>query len=785
MTLLEEAVRLSQWFLVFPLHTPKDGICSCKKGVDCHSPGKHPRTENGFKDGTQDIDTIKRWWKRWPDANIGIWCKGMIVVDIDPRNGGDKSLETWFETLADKHGFETLTARTGGGGTHYFFQAPDDKAYDAKPASGIEIKSVGGLVVAAPSLHASGKLYEWVDLDEAINPPPPWLLDAIAVPEPVREVHPFTGTSSFNIESFIAKHKIPVKAPREAKSIGGLQYDIIGDCPFQPGYNAGGSAIGVMPNGALWFHCFCGDHDPRTWADFRRHYEPNYAHVRQAAAWQPADEDAPPAPETDGLDLIDKAIKSGDPKRVLGVANILATLNDADYQLFRLTIKDVYGNRLSVLSLDKAVDSYRTETSTSSENETASSILAKNHIINDTGNLYIYNCTHWHLTQDEQLKQIALREEGEKKSSAKSRKEIVDFIRSKTYHPNLQWRRLTPSEIPVGNGVLDLNTMDLRPHRPEDYLKSSIPWGYSPKAQCPQLMRCLDTYFGGDDDGEAKMNTLQEFFGYCLMPHARYKKALICYGESDCGKSTIPYLLRILFGQENVTAVGVEHMDDPRKRAPLLGKLVNLLTEITSDAMIADGGFKTLVSTEEPILFDPKHVAPIMDVPICKHVIVTNILPKVSDRSEGTYNRMLLLHFNHVIPKSEQDTTVWDRLRQEIEGILLWSIEGATRLLKNNGRFTDPGVAEVAEYKKDQNPIHAFIEDQCECDPASGKYGDPNYRIHMPVFVDRFRAHNGGRWTPQQVAAVLRSAGYDVTKNAVWIGDVRARAVLGIRFAKY
>jgi len=64
-----------------------------------------------------------------------------------------------------------------------------------------------------------------------------------------------------------------------------------------------------------------------------------------------------------------------------------------------------------------------------------------------------------------------------------------------------------------------------------------------------------------DDDGELKIAALQEYFGYCLMPHARYKKALLCVGESDCGKSTIPYLLRQLLGSENIAAVSVEHMD--------------------------------------------------------------------------------------------------------------------------------------------------------------------------------------------------------------------------------
>lgn len=77
---------------VFPLHTIKDGACTCALGTKCHSPGKHPRTPNGFKDGTSNIERVRQWWSRSPDSNIGLWCRDLIVVDVDPRNGGDLSM---------------------------------------------------------------------------------------------------------------------------------------------------------------------------------------------------------------------------------------------------------------------------------------------------------------------------------------------------------------------------------------------------------------------------------------------------------------------------------------------------------------------------------------------------------------------------------------------------------------------------------------------------------------------------------------------------------------------
>ena len=63
---------------VFPLHTAKEGRCTCGK-ADCDKPGKHPRTEHGFKDATTNESKIREWWAKWPSANIG-HPTGRLVV---------------------------------------------------------------------------------------------------------------------------------------------------------------------------------------------------------------------------------------------------------------------------------------------------------------------------------------------------------------------------------------------------------------------------------------------------------------------------------------------------------------------------------------------------------------------------------------------------------------------------------------------------------------------------------------------------------------------------------
>jgi hypothetical protein len=148
---------------VFPCHTPtNEGACSCAK-QDCNSVGKHPRTASGVKDATLDEATIRDWWQRWPDANVAIATgktASIVVLDIDPRNGGDESLEliqSGIEAFPN-----TVQAITGGGGQHLYF-AWTDKVQGNRSGflPGLDLKTDGGYVIAPPSRHASGFGYVW------------------------------------------------------------------------------------------------------------------------------------------------------------------------------------------------------------------------------------------------------------------------------------------------------------------------------------------------------------------------------------------------------------------------------------------------------------------------------------------------------------------------------------------------------------------------------------------------------------------------------------------------
>lgn len=174
---------------VAPLHWPKDGGCSCGK-PDCASPAKHPFTAHGFHDATVDAEQVAAWWRAHPDANIGIvtgTVSGLLVVDCDPRNGGPEDrgeLVQQFGPMPD-----TAEVLTGGGGRHIYFRYAGGRVPQTL-AEGVDLKGDGGYVVAAPSLHPSGKRYAVDGVEGAraflsIAEAPDWLRAYIAMPRPV------------------------------------------------------------------------------------------------------------------------------------------------------------------------------------------------------------------------------------------------------------------------------------------------------------------------------------------------------------------------------------------------------------------------------------------------------------------------------------------------------------------------------------------------------------------------------------------------------------------------
>jgi len=128
-----------------------------------------------FQSSAATRDQVSEWWTRAPEANVGIvtgQVSGIIVQDLD----GPEGLST-----AQRNGIPlTPTSRTGHG-LHVVYQHPGHEIPNSsKRMPGIDVRGDGGYIVAPPSVHPSGAVYQWqVTPDTALADPPDWFYEAL------------------------------------------------------------------------------------------------------------------------------------------------------------------------------------------------------------------------------------------------------------------------------------------------------------------------------------------------------------------------------------------------------------------------------------------------------------------------------------------------------------------------------------------------------------------------------------------------------------------------------
>ncbi len=182
MSLLQQALALAEMgFYVFP----------------CHENTKVPVIKDYSNRATRDSKTITTWWTDpvlgyERDFNIGIACsrygrgdESLIVVDIDPKNGG-RDTELLLELEGKEFG-DTLSQKTPSGGQHFIYatrQRLRQGTHTLGP--GIDSRSTGGYILG-PGSKVGGKPYLFTNRCE-LRPPPAWVVEALKFAPEIKTV---------------------------------------------------------------------------------------------------------------------------------------------------------------------------------------------------------------------------------------------------------------------------------------------------------------------------------------------------------------------------------------------------------------------------------------------------------------------------------------------------------------------------------------------------------------------------------------------------------------------
>jgi P4 family phage/plasmid primase-like protien len=219
---------------------------------------------------------------------------------------------------------------------------------------------------------------------------------------------------------------------------------------------------------------------------------------------------------------------------------------------------------------------------------------------------------------------------------------------------------------------------------------------------------------------EAAIVTLQEWFGYCLLPDTRQQKILMIVGPKRSGKGTIARVLRALVGIQNTAGPTLASLGTNFGLWPLLGKSVAIISDARlsghTDAAVVTERLLS-ISGEDALTVDRKNLSPVTCQLPVRFVILTNELPRLNDPSGALVGRLIVLRQTESW-YGREDITLTAKLLNELPSILGWAIRGYARL-REQGHFFQPesGKKLVTDLEDLSSPIGAFIRECCKVGP--------------------------------------------------------------------
>jgi P4 family phage/plasmid primase-like protien len=215
---------------------------------------------------------------------------------------------------------------------------------------------------------------------------------------------------------------------------------------------------------------------------------------------------------------------------------------------------------------------------------------------------------------------------------------------------------------------------------------------------------------------ESDHSTVQEMFGYLLVPTTAVQEAFILVGPGDAGKSVIGTILAAIFGNAFVSVNLHELVQQRFMLSVAENKLVLYDDDLGAGALKETGILKKLVAGDSPIPGERKYVDPYNFIPYCKLVMSTNImLSALYDDSDGFFRRLYAIEVKPKNPDRKQIRKFGDKIiEEEREQIIRWALVGLKRLMSNGWKIakSERSVNYMGIVKSTQVNVQEFV-DEC------------------------------------------------------------------------
>lgn len=714
---------------------------------------------------TTERATVEEWFSPNSARNIAIATgRGLLVLDVDPKNGGDDGLEALtmaYELPA------TREARTPSGGRHFYFRVPADLRVANSVESlgqGLDIRGDGGYVAAPPSVTNTGA-YTWAN-DAAIADAPEWLLSETTKP---RESQDATGEAESKKNDYTAGE------------LRNLLTHLDPDADYQSWFDivvAAGRASKGAKDGESWFEAV------DSWSAQGAKYK-GTAEVR--AKWLEADKRetgwglghlidlakkrgyVPPPPvrmecSSDDFDSHGEAAPAAPTFVVPDAANACtdqrnaARLERASKTLLRSMAGEFYtynGKVWAPETNESSVHAAKLSAIVGREIESLERQLVPTLARLSADDLASYNslallarpsttATYRKLMQVEAGKAVlGLAERIQE--LRKWRRECEMLHRQSAALLLLKNLVNLPVDdmdkkrhlLNCANGTVDLRTGTLQPHSSGDYISQIAPTNYDPQADCPRFKAFMLEIMGGDAD---MVTFMQRSLGYSLTGEIKEQKWWLHVGEGSNGKTTLFDVIRGVAGSSG-SSRGFVHTvastllaaDKAAQRhtteiADLRGRRLCTASETEDGDRLREALIKNVTGEsslsgrfmyQDNITFESQ----------AKLHLLTNKKPIIKGQDKATWRRIMLVEYRVTAGNEQEvasgaaqklvDPNLLVNLLTESEGILAWLVQGAVDWYRDGLRIPEKVRLATLSYQKEEDRVAEFVTTECDTDSGS------------------------------------------------------------------
>jgi putative DNA primase/helicase len=631
------------------LHWAKEYVCKFGFSVIPVGRDKKPLIDwKEFQTRYPSPEELEKWFSDGKN-NIAIVTgpiSGIAVLDIDGEEG-EESIKQ------NKLYLPPASCVKTGKGYHYYFKYQNGVRNFTRRYPGIDLRGEGGYVLAPPSVHPSGAIYEWIiPLEEDLPELPDWVLNE--------------------------KEKI---IEREAgwveKLLEGVEEGQRNDTLARLAGHYFGKGLGF-------------DETKMILLDWNKR-------------------NRPPLPEEEVIRTVESIYKR-DIKNKEGKEETIKQEKEIPVDGFRSTdfwnsenfVKEYKGKLLHCENWGCWLIYKDGRWVRDNSNETQG--LAKKIILR-----YYHQAST--IENDKERKELvkhALKSETQRAVNA-----MIELSKSDLAVTPDAFDK-DPYIINLKNGTLNLETMEFREHRPEDLLTRQMNVEYNPMAICPRWISFLNKIFNQNKD---LIEFIQKALGYSLTGDTGEDCLFILYGTGQNGKTTFLKTISEIWGDYALdtpteTLLAKERDNIPNDLARLRGARLVTSSESQEGRRFNEILIKKLTGRDritarflrqEFFEFDPTF----------KIWIATNHKPVVRENSIAFWRRIRLIPFTVQIPNEEIIPNFEKILLEEKEGIFNWILEGFRKWRENRLGIPEEVKKATQDYRDEMDVLGEFISTMC------------------------------------------------------------------------